>query len=157
MHCNPTICTACGGQCCKRAPGVCYPSDFGLPGSSDTLVNALLRGRYCIDYWEGDLHEREGDDNGPTAYFVRPAYKGDKERLVHAGWGGECTFLTNAGCSLAPEQRPTECRHLVPAANHECTVDDPAIGKRNAAIAWLLHHKLLQEIVTTWSENLTTV
>lgn len=53
----PEICAACGGACCRRAPGIAHPEDFGAPDRADLrrrVEAALASGRWAVDWWEGD-------------------------------------------------------------------------------------------------------
>ena len=130
---QPELCTTCGGKCCKNIPGATRPSDFK---GRQQIIEALRGGRYCVDWWEGDPRKRKNTLS--RGYFIRPAGKGFEGRLLDPSWGGiGCTFLTDTGCSLEPEQRPTQCRLLEPDATGHCI--DHSGGKREAAIAWLKH------------------
>ena len=159
---QPELCTTCGGKCCKNIPGATRPSDFK---GRQQIIEALRGGRYCVDWWEGDPRKRKNTLKGKIpedvatgikaildelhehqevlktwrrGYFIRPAGKGFEGRLLDPSWGGiGCTFLTDTGCSLEPEQRPTQCRLLQPDATGHCI--DHSGGKREAAIAWLKH------------------
>ena len=142
------VCGSCGGKCCKRMPGSALPSDFGAGDNGDVgsaLLDALLSKRWAIDWWEGD--PRDSKDELHVAYFLRPATKGREGRLHDASWGGECTFLTQTGCSLTFERRPSECRGLVPneVAPGNCT-SDPATTKQQVAIAWIPYDSLIREV-----------
>ena len=128
---KPSICKPCGGRCCKNFPGSAYPEDFP---TREELLAALDSGRWAIDWWEGDA--RKGKEELNRTYYVRPAIKGHEGRRHHAGWGGECTFLTGEGCSLVPDARPRECRQLDPMADGKCEVHD-GTSKQGAAVAWL--------------------
>jgi len=128
------LCTACGGICCKRNPGVALPQDYGA--HPRTIANKLITGRWIVDWWEGDPTDGKLEP-GQIAYFLRPAIKGFIDKLRYAGWGGECTFLTDEGCELELKDRPAECRWLVPADKIEDCLMIKKVGKRNAAIEWL--------------------
>jgi Fe-S-cluster containining protein len=138
------VCGPCGGKCCKRMPGSALPSDFGHDVGT-ALLDALLSKRWAIDWWEGD--PRGGKNELDVAYFLRPATKGREGCLHDASWGGECTFLTQTGCSLTFERRPSECRGLVPneVAPGNCT-SDPATTKQQVAIAWIPYDALIREV-----------
>jgi len=139
---NKELCEKCRGECCKTLPGACYPEDFGLPSDFTKLDTALSSRRYAIDWWEGD--PREGKDELPCGYFIRPATK-DKIGILHdPSWGGECTFLTKTGCELLADNRPLNCKKLEPKKTKPCLIHNDS-GKRQAAIAWIPYHKKLEE------------
>ena len=119
---NEEMCAACGGQCCKRLPGIASPEDFSLPDTTQ-LIEALKSGKWAVDWWEG---------NNPL-YFVRPATKDAIGELFDPSWGGECVFLTEKGCSLPHDQRPSGCRLLEPKEPH-CIAH--GAGKEEAGLAW---------------------
>lgn len=134
-------CKKCGGECCKRMPGIYHPSQFGpnLEG-----VEELLRSRKAaIDWWEGPLEGYE-----ETSYYLRPAtkYKPGSFRSVghpfDASWGGECVLLTPNGCPLPFADRPWGCQALKPNPdvlkddNARCSNDSGVPDKRLMALAW---------------------
>lgn len=142
---DSTACAACGGACCKSMPGGTHPDDWGAPNTSimfDRLVVALSSGLWSIDWWEGDPRGLEEGDAGYVSQglYVRPATKGDEGRTFHASWGGECTFLTPAGCTLAHDARPLECRALEPKYPMRC---EQHHGKNLTATAWIPYHDIL--------------
>jgi Fe-S-cluster containining protein len=96
-------CTKCGGECCKRYPGIIAPDDLGTT-ARDILSKCreLLRtGGYQVDWWEGD----------PNIYFVRPKIMDHRSGSVFSpSWGGSCYFLAYNGCKLSFEDRPLGCR-----------------------------------------------
>jgi len=147
MYDKPNICKECGGKCCKALPGANFPSDFGLPDTT-ALESALMRGLYTIDCWEGDPRTEEHDEQIDHAYYVRPAVVGREGILVDYSWGGRCTFLTGAGCSLEADKRPLNCQKLEPVDvnGKHCMLHDNA-NKQAAAIAWLPYDKLLNKIM----------
>jgi len=124
-------CVICKGVCCRAMPGVIFPDDV-TPGQ---VKEMLASGRYAIDWWEGD--PREGMDELPQAEYLRPAIKGMEGWQRDPSWGGECTFLTPTGCELAYENRPRECRGLIPGVDGPPCFTPPAVSKKAAAIAWL--------------------
>lgn len=140
---NTSLCSECGGKCCKSSPGVCFPEDFSfIDGEVDELllIESIVNGCFCIDYWEGWI------ENDYEPYFVRPAIKGDNEdKILDAGWGGECIFLTDDGCPMEFDDRPLECRSLVPLPDG-CELINGK-GKKESAIAWVKYTWLFDLIV----------
>lgn len=111
------ICSACGGACCRNLPGTYAPSDFGRSRKEilKNVASALDAGTVCIDCWEGDL-EKIGKESYRTAYFIRPPTINSLGKRVDYSWGGACSNLTSTGCSLLFENRPMQCRELIPVA-----------------------------------------
>jgi len=138
-HEAPTICGPCGGGCCKAYPGITSPTDFGAPNREvmlHRLTEAFRSGKWAIDWWEGDPRP-EGERVGgylSKAYFVRPHVRGEEGWLRDATYGGRCTFHTDSGCTLEHNQRPTQCRTLVPAKDGMCK---QSVDKHELTLAWL--------------------
>jgi Fe-S-cluster containining protein len=88
-------------------PGICEPKDiiknFPAKTLKESILKALRTKNYSIDWFEGDKN----------LYYIRPSTLKGKGKIYDASWGGQCVFLTAAGCSLKG-QRPLECRMLYP-------------------------------------------
>lgn len=84
------LCGACGGRCCKQAPGLYIPSDFG--GTEDEIFENL---HFKLN--NGQVTTREGVPTPRARY----------------GDYGQCNHLTNEGCSLGDE-KPSQCKALNP-------------------------------------------
>lgn len=95
---TPDLCGPCGGHCCQGYPGAAFPSDFGqnLKEIESNLLDALISGRWALDFWEGYFGE-----NPPVweAKYVRPSVKGKEGWVLDPTWGGPCTFHSaSLGC-----------------------------------------------------------
>ena len=134
---NEKICTECGGECCKKLPGICSPDDFER--SQQKIIDAIKSGRYAIDWWEGF-----DENNGRRGYFVRPATKGNEDKIYHASWGGQCTFLSSNGCTLNADERPEGCRLLEPLRDDECK--SHGMDKLDATRAWIPFFDILDNM-----------
>lgn len=133
MNENQEICSECGGRCCQNIPGICVPFDFHYDMS---LIEKLIAsGQYCFDYWA-----RSED---PDIYYVRPSVAGQEGKVVDPTWGGKCTFLGDNGCELEHEQRPWECRDLIPDRGHKCIKSK---SKKEIVDMWLPYQKELKDI-----------
>lgn len=134
------FCAGCG-KCCKGLPGGHLPDDFGVD-LLEGVRSALASGRYALDWWEGDVAYPE---ELPRVLYLRPAVKGREGRLFHGAWGGECTFLTDAGCSLPRDKMPAECKALKPTAvpDGECP---SGLIKEDLCLAWRPYQSLLSMI-----------
>lgn len=123
------VCADCGGNCCKAMPGGVFPADvWGVDGPDWQRVRAMLEsGNYAVDWWEGD----------PEQYYMRPATV-NGGRVLDGSWGGACVLLTDDGCPLDEDERPTGCRILAPHPDGgSCTVpDSDRSDKEMAKDAW---------------------
>ena len=163
MFDNASLCSKCGGVCCKGTPGCCYPSDFKLTGwvtgaheyiDARKLKEALLSGRYCIDWYEGDVRGMPYDnwehpEHKGRCLYVRPATLGREGMLLDGGWSHMCTFWSLAqGCELGSDERPYECRMLEPKdrdKGESCIAH--AFGRSKAALAWLPYEEVLNRVM----------
>lgn len=143
-------CGPCGGKCCRLMPGIAVPEDFGAP-DRDTMRSRLRAAfetkRWAIDWWEGD--PREGSNALDSAEFVRPATRGKEGTLFDPSWGGTCTFLGPKGCELAHDDRPRNCRGLVPNHPNSCAEehsDGERVEKVDYVLAWIPYLGLLLEV-----------
>jgi hypothetical protein len=48
---NPSMCSACGGACCKRFAGIFLPDQLELTPEN---ICKMLEGDYALDCWDGD-------------------------------------------------------------------------------------------------------
>jgi len=122
-----SMCAKCRGVCCRRMPGICTPGDimrnYPSPTLMESVVLALDSGHYSIDNWEGGGYAPHTKVIACkcSLYYIRPRIVGH-DRVYDPVWGGQCIFLTDDGCKLPPEDRPTQCRILVPDTDStKCT------------------------------------
>lgn len=142
-------CTTCGGNCCKAVPGILAPEDVGAPELSvmrERLTSLFATGRYAIDWWEGDPRPTPREGYLGCVEYVRPAVKGEEGELRDPSWGGPCTFLGPSGCELTFDDRPHNCRALVPRRGPQEGCELP-VGARKVdyVLAWLPYRDLLAE------------
>jgi len=149
-------CKKCGGQCCKSAPGCYIPSDIGNTESDIKikLLFGLRSGFYAVDSWDGKLNKEDNDEYG-SIYFIRPRVKGNN-KIYDASWGGECANLTENGCSLSFNNRPYECKLLIPKyENNEAKCHYPKWfskkhenGKHFSATQWKPYQAIINECLS---------
>ncbi|SHH20782.1 hypothetical protein [Thermosipho atlanticus] len=132
MYLNQKICTKCGGKCCKYFPGIALPKDFGNSKEEifKNLSIALKSGKWCIDWI----------DRNKNLYYVRPSIKGKEGILFDNSISGKCTFLTDKGCNLIPNNRPTGCLLLEPIEFGNCI---PHLDRFEAAKQWKQYLEIL--------------
>lgn len=143
---NSELCAGCGGECCRRYPGIYHPNDFL---DAQAIVDAIRSGRAVIDWWDGDPSpnppvpacEFPGNEfcapyRWVRGYFLRAPCVDERGKTHAPRWGGGvCIHHSSSGCRLPRQQRPHECRLLVPAPDHgECR---PADGLDKQALAHL--------------------
>ena len=105
---NKEMCTECRGKCCKSCGCSYFPEDLNM--TFEYLLKEIKNGKIVIDYRE--CGESPYDKLKNPVFYLRVANKGEKG--ISIGGFGICSLLTEQGCSLSYEQRPTGGRLLVP-------------------------------------------
>lgn len=103
---DSATCSSCGGTCCKTAPGMAIPEDFGAPDDAtlrERLAEALRSGRWVIEAGPRTPGLMENA-------IVRPAMVGETGPFSTASYG-QCGWLGENGCSSFDE-RPSSCKAL---------------------------------------------
>lgn len=145
------LCEGCG-NCCMRYPGIYSPDDIN-PLTAERIQSLLERRVVIVDWWEGDPL---GDDweKRSSAKFLRPRSVEDPPGFAYGLWMGRCEQHTDEGCRLSFEERPKQCRHLVPDMSStmelQCRSD---YSKRDAAIDWLPHEHLIEEALRNLEQD----
>lgn len=148
---NESFCSQCKGVCCKAYPGITMPEDWGSNEAAmkERLEDAFASGRWTVDWMACDArpeNERHDPPEVRRSYFVRPATIGNEGVRYHTDSYGRCTFLDDAvGCTLTKDERPTQCRMLVPAAKFpdECSYQGKPYSRYDCAVAWMPYQHLL--------------
>lgn len=143
----PDLCTPCGGRCCKHAPGLAMPNEFG--DTKEEIKNEVRRilksGQWSIDNWEGDPRP---DGELYIVYYVRPKMI-HETFILNNSWYGACVFHSPAiGCMIF-ENRPSECRGLKPGKDR-CKSEHST--KKDCVIAWIPYQEMLEELLIEFGE-----
>lgn len=155
---NKEICSACGGVCCNTLPGNSYPEDFGFEGITqeqvlEGLIEMFKTGNWQIDWWDGKLPD---DICSKNALFIRPSTKKGRGRIYHGAWAFEgCIFHTQTGCTLTFDERPHDCKALVPRA-HKCMrpLEEGQINAKLVAIEkWSPYEDLIMKAAAELGEE----
>ena len=156
---NFEICSACGGKCCNNLPGNAHPQDFGFDTMSEDQIREELTamfksGNWQIDWWENYSTE-EGND-GHKGIFIRPTTKKGRGSIYHGAWDREgCTFHSNKGCDLAFNQRPFDCKELVPRKS-KCLIpftEEERHPKLVAIEKWWPYEDLITQVASDLGED----
>ncbi len=153
---NDRLCAKCGGACCKRMPGLFIPADFGLSENVEGFKKRFMKERLAVDWWEGDIRyrdfrtasftESQGNEVLGQTYYVRPPVVG-ASKVFDPTWGGACAkHSKETGCSLKFEERPYECRTLVPVEDLQCERTEKDLTKAEIITLWLPYQDLIQEV-----------
>lgn len=138
---NIELCTKCGGRCCKRMSGMYSPSDFEIV-SVESIMNILNTEKCSIDWWEGDLRPNiPKKERLSQIYYIRPRHV--DAPIIDPSWSGTCIFLSSTGCELSYEDRPSNCRGLVPHIdNSKCYNNN---SKEERVAEWIPYQDILVE------------
>ncbi len=143
---NISLCGICKGGCCRRAPGVVFPEDIKEEITKESLKRYLDKG-YAFDWWYDKLFD---DQENTTNYYLRPQTITTKDKLFYPSWGGRCILHTDEGCSLNFEDRPTQCKALIPSKKddqYNCkSLSEEKYGKKASALAWLKYNNIIKEL-----------
>lgn len=131
---NAYLCSKCGGKCCKTDSCFYMPEDFSEMSLTYLLEEFLKKDYLCI-YLD------------TTNWFgvIRVRSKG-WPRLVFSDKFEDkpCMLLTDSGCSLSYEKRPTGGKALIPSFSLKCK---SMLEAEDILYAWLPYQKLLIELV----------
>ena len=104
-----SLCSQCGGYCCKQCGCHFSPDDFEMI-SFDYLKGEIEKGYISIDYVDGEiLYEPLG------VYILRARNRNSP--IVDTSFRGRvpCALLTDTGCKLDYDHRPTGGKLLIPS------------------------------------------
>lgn len=109
---NPEMCKKCGGMCCKQCGCAYFPEDLGEKLSYENLLEFFEKKLIiidCVRYEDGNAYKPLAE----PIYYLRVPNVMEKGKLAENG-SGKCSFLTEKGCKLSYDQRPSEGKYLVP-------------------------------------------
>jgi Fe-S-cluster containining protein len=148
---NLTLCRKCGGACCRTRPGIEAPERFLATGNmADNLMAALSSGDWVLEIHIGlPLTEETSalpDRMDIITRYPRPATIQEKTRksLFAIPGTGDCTFLTDKGCTLPFTERPRLCRSLEPDSFFDC---DSSWKRPDAALAWHPWQSVIEQVL----------
>jgi len=139
---NIELCAKCKGYCCKSLGCHFSPRDFE-DISFETLKKIIKKGHISIDWWDGDVFDKNRD----RTLYLRIRNK--NASIVDPSWGGECMLLTEHGCSLSFNERPMGGRGLIPGVN-ECIVK---YSKEDCCKEWYEYQNLLEKLVKVFKKQ----
>lgn len=147
---NPEICSECGGQCCKRCGCHFSPNDF-KEISFEFLRKEIEKGYISLDYVDGELFYENSN------IFILRIRNQDTPIVDIDSKRTPCILLTENGCKLDYEHRPTGGKLLIPS--------DKLLGKNNhrtcqqlysieaCCAEWKPYQKLLHSLATYFQDK----
>jgi hypothetical protein len=134
---NKVICSACNGKCCRNMGCHCSPEDIGEI-TFETILEFINTGNFSIDWWEGDVLDKNRD----KTYYLRA--RNIDAGTIDPSWGGRCKLLTPTGCLLPFEKRPKGGRAVTPVKTFDCKGD---YSKKECCVDWYPYQNILDEVV----------
>lgn len=140
---NYSLCKSCGGKCCQRLAGTYLPDDFKEPITTEFILSLLHSGKFAIDWYEGNN----------AMYYIRPRHI--HEGAICGSWGGTCiNWSKESGCSLQENERPYQCRKLIPEiyeGDYSCiTLPKDKATKRDMAYSWEPYQSIINEAMNQY-------
>lgn len=143
-----SVCSACGGDCCRTRPGIEAPERFlAAANPAEELTRLLASGLWVLDTHYGIPYDPEKGETGDPdriIHYPRPATRQEHAagslRVVPGA--GECVLLGDGSCTLPFPERPKACQALEPAADFACT---SSWTRFDAAREWQHHQDLVNE------------
>lgn len=137
-HTNCSICSDCGGRCCKT--GGCGLMTCDIPEPTVEGITKLLdSGHYSITFMYSDL------------FGIIPTMHTREEgagRINNSPIRKPCTLLGNSGCVLSQKERPTLGLLLIPEPEFECHL---LVDAFDSIHDWIPLKGIMEEII--WKET----
>ena len=141
----PDVCAECGGLCCKTCGCEYSPEDFD-DLSFMGLKSIIDQGYISIIKIPGTMYNLGND-----TYILRIRNK--NENVVSSGLPNTtkdgCSLLTDTGCMLSYEKRPTGGKMLLPKLNNQC---EKRYGHYECSREWSYYQDVLKQLVAYYSE-----
>lgn len=141
---NPSVCAECGGVCCKACGCHFSPDDF-KDVSFDGLKKEIEKGYISIDYVDGEIVW-----SSIGIYILRA--RNQDSPIVDTGFRNRkpCILLTENGCKLDYEKRPTGGKLLIPNTISSFCHETTCKSKYkivDCCYEWKPHQKVLYQLV----------
>lgn len=138
-----SVCAECGGACCKACGCHFSPDDF-KDTSFEGLKKEIEKGYISIDYVDGEIIY---SDIG--VYILR--IRNQESPIVDTGFRvrTSCILLTEQGCKLDYEHRPTGGKLLIPNSTSSFSHQMKCHSKysiEDCCYEWKPHKKVLYQL-----------
>lgn len=146
---NKSICSSCGGVCCKKSGCDYYVSDFPSITKGE-ILKALETGNISIVAGI-DIKKINNKLVASPILYLRARNK-DRDIIDLFSMKRECSMLTETGCSYDLEHRPAGGANLIPKKNilgiYKCR---PSVNHLEEMEKWLPYQSLLGRIVKRYT------
>jgi len=137
---NQSLCSTCGGKCCKNSPCFFMPQDFTDLSFEGILREFSEKDYLCIRLDRVPRITMRSADWGKTIipFFTR-------------GRRNPCMVLTPNGCPFSYEERPTGGKLLVPDPNQDCK---SKLTLEEVRVAWKPYEETLWKVASIVNSGL---
>lgn len=135
---NKSICSKCGGLCCKRN-GCIYSTENFKSIDFDTIQKVLDSGKASI------TAELKCYSEFLSIYLYLRARELNKGKIDLVSYPDACASLTENGCTLDLENRPLGGVYLIPKEYHDCGYLIKSL--KSIIDSWMPYQDLLKELV----------
>lgn len=133
---NKSICSTCGGKCCKQT-GCYYSAEDLKVVSSRSIKNLLDKGYTCIS---SDVFVMKED---PIILSLRSRNK-SANKIDLISLSRYCSALTPTGCMYDFADRPSGGKYLIPDENGNC--DYHKVRLIDIIESWSPYQELLRSV-----------
>ena len=142
---NSAPCVRCQGRCCRTMGCSLSPEDMiralqDRPATRESVEELLQEGNFAIDSFQSGGH---------AFYYLRMQHK--CFTFIGVDAMGECSMLTENGCSLAFEDRPKGGRMLEARENGDCVQH---YTQEMMIADWSPYQEILDHIWKEWHDRL---
>lgn len=137
---NLDVCQKCCGVCCKRCGCHYSPNDF-KEITFNYLQKEIKKGYISIEWIDGESFYSPGG-----VYILRARNTGMKI-VDNSIERAPCILLTENGCKLSYEQRPSGGKYLIPKVKNDTLLCYSKYDIYECCMEWREHQKVLNELV----------
>jgi Fe-S-cluster containining protein len=145
---NASACTPCGGQCCKGMPGIYHPDDLFSNMSDVEIKNKMITmlESGTIVFTDNEISDSRGKYSIRVESLVPRAGNRTKNWYQPFNYG-QCINLGDTGCTLSSDERPRECRALVPSPEGASKCKPEAgFDREDLLNEWTIYEEIVQEV-----------
>lgn len=136
-HINCSVCSACGGACCKR--GGCGLMTCDVPDMSVRGIERLLHtGKFSIAF------ACAFSDGIPIPIPIMTAREIGCGKINESIIRKPCALQGEKGCLLSEEERPTQGLLFIPKANGDCK---NLVGAMEVFADWAPYKEILETVI----------
>ena len=143
-HEDKDICAKCGGMCCKKS-GCDYSAEDFNSTKFNYLLDLLKTKNISIVSFADFCTLNNGQLVNRPFLYIRARNQG-RGPVDLFSFKTVCSNLTDTGCSLSSEDRPSGGKNLIPSKDHAC---EPAVNPFEIVSTWKPHQDTLRKLVKT--------